>query len=226
MTEPAGWAGWAAQLPLRTRAAIEREDAREVLESRRAEEERENAREAWRDANMALAREQASLRGELVGALALARGEVTGRTIGDVLAEAARAGDAQDARDQVRASREADGGLAHVFVGEPQLRQAPARRSGLAAQLYNRGNAFVHRARKAREAEEARERELNVLPLAQAVQIRRQEGSGVVYAGPSQRSGSVLTARDARAGGPEPGFGPANVPWSQAGQWLARGWTP
>jgi hypothetical protein len=165
---------WVAALPARMRASIEREDAKERLAARAEELERKARAEDWQQANLALAAEQASLRGEVVGAMQLARGEVTGRSVGDVLAGAARAGEAQDAREQARATRGADGGRAECFVGEANIIHGPARRSGLALQLYNRGEAFFHRVRARRAAEAARERELNVLPLSQAVQITRR----------------------------------------------------
>jgi hypothetical protein len=43
---------------------------------------------------------------------------------------------------------------------------------------------------------------------------------------PRSEPASVLTAGSQRAGGPERTFGPLNLPWSQVGPWLARGWTP
>jgi hypothetical protein len=211
---------WVAQLPPRMRAAIEREDARAAIAARAEEQEREAAAEEWQARNMALARSAAEVRGEEVSFLALARGEVRGRSIGDVLAAAAAAGDAQDARDRARACRDGDA-VAHVFVDEPVLHYNRGE-AGLA--ISRRALQFAARVRARKAAEAAELAEMNQIPLERTVELKPRRDD-VVYVSPTMRAGA-LESGDRRAGGPEPGVGPRNISWAQVQQWLAAGWRP
>ena len=97
MSEVAGWGvpGW---LPPAVRASIERSDAADSRAARAAEAEREQRVEARRQQALTLFREQATERGQVVDVMAMARGEVAGRSVQDVFAAAMAAADRDDAR--------------------------------------------------------------------------------------------------------------------------------
>lgn len=75
-------------------------------EAQRAEQEREALREAKHDRAMDSYRVQAQERGEHVSAIDLATGNVGGRTVADVFADAAAAAAREDARQASRDRRE------------------------------------------------------------------------------------------------------------------------
>jgi hypothetical protein len=104
MSELAGFGipGW---LPPRVQRAMAAEDAAERREAKRVEAEREMVRDAAHDRALALYRSQAEERGEVVSALAIARG-VGGRSLADVLGDAQAAADREDARQAARDRRE------------------------------------------------------------------------------------------------------------------------
>jgi hypothetical protein len=108
-----GAAGW---LPARVQRAQAAEEAAERREARRAEAARAERAEAAREKSLSAFRAAAELRGEVVSALALAAGEVAGRTLGDIFADARRAGDREDALAASRDRREE-----LVYVDEPVI---------------------------------------------------------------------------------------------------------
>jgi hypothetical protein len=117
MSELAGFGmSW---LPAAAQGRIEAEERAEEREARRAEAEREVQREQRHESAMAAYAAAAGERGEVVSALAIARGEVAGRTVGDVFADALAAADREDARSASRQRRE-DGDV--VFIdSEPRI---------------------------------------------------------------------------------------------------------
>jgi hypothetical protein len=122
MTDLAGF-GVPDFLPLATRKALQAEEVREYREAKEAEAERERLAEAHRSANLAMFRDQAEARGEHVSAMALATGQVTGRSIGDIFAEASAAADIADAREAARQRRE-DGERLNLCFGETSRAKA------------------------------------------------------------------------------------------------------
>ena len=74
-----------------------------------------------------------------------------------------------------------------------------------------------------RRAEDEREARARAQMAADRASFRRSwRGGGVSRR--SQQPTAVLESHSEAAGGP--GFGPWNVPWSQVGTWLRRGWRP
>jgi hypothetical protein len=142
MTETAGWGipGW---LPPAVAARALRDDAREAIEARRAEAECERRTEERHSAAMALYREQAEARGEVLDVMAMARGEVRGRSLEDILAAAVAASGVEDRRAEMRAWQQGHGEpeRLHVEVGEPQL-LAPAARSATGRKIATRARKF------------------------------------------------------------------------------------
>jgi hypothetical protein len=175
MTElQAGW--FAGQLPPRIAAQIAREDAREAVETRRSAEARELAAEQWRDRNMAMAREQAEARGEVISAMALATGQVPGRTVADIFRSALAASEREDAIAAARASREGTQPV-HINFDDPVIHHAPA--SPVKRAILNRSrrwNEYQERRRAAELARVAMEEE-NLIPLREAVQLNRERAA-------------------------------------------------
>jgi hypothetical protein len=152
-------AGWGAPdwLPLSVRRAQYLEAQAEAKEAREAEAAREEAVEQRRAQALTQAAREAEARGEALDVMALARGEVRGRAISDVLTAAVEASAAADRGDQLRLQREGTGQPVHIEVGEPTLHRAPAARSGLALQMFHRSRRFFAARRAAAEAESARD---------------------------------------------------------------------
>jgi hypothetical protein len=123
MTELAGFGDNSSWLPVRVQRALAAADAAERREARHAEAARADAADAAREKSLAAYKAAAELRGEVVSAVALASGEVAGRTVADVFADARAAGDRDDARAAARDRRDE-----LVYVDEPVIhagRSAP-----------------------------------------------------------------------------------------------------
>ena len=215
MTETAGWGAAPSFLPPAVARRALRDDAREAVAAKQAEAERELLAEERHSRAMALYCQQAEVRGEEISALALATGQVRGRSVQDILAAASAAADRADVVTEARLHREGHGAPEplHVEFGEPVIQQA---RSETGRAIFHRARRFraVLEARKAlAEAERAAGATRDHFPLAQPITLRSAPASH-------------LEARTERAGGPEPGYGPMNVPWSQVSGWLAQGWRP
>jgi hypothetical protein len=168
MTETAGF-GPVPWLPERVARTVAAADAREAAEANRAEEAQAAQNETVQAEALELFRVQAETRGEDVSALAVAKtlelfrlqaegrgedasalalaaGAVSGRSVGDVLTDAAAMAKQQDVIDKARASRDGRGEPEplHIDVGEPNL-VAPAARSEHALRLFNAGRHFFDR---------------------------------------------------------------------------------
>jgi hypothetical protein len=162
--------GWAAWLPPKAQREIAREDARETAEARRAEGERQAAAEEWRERNLAMAKADAEARGQEITAMQLATGQIRGRSLADIFADARRAADAQDARDAAQLRREGDGGRVHVeFVDDPVLHHG---RGEVGLQLFNRARRFNDRIRARKALAAAEEREAIEIPLQRTVELK------------------------------------------------------
>jgi hypothetical protein len=173
MTETAGW-GVPGFLPPAVAMRARQADAREAIAARQAEDEQEAHREELRQRHLGLYREQAERRGELVSAVALATGQVPGRTVADILAAGAAAGDREDLVTEARLHREGHGDPEplHVFVDEPVIQQA---RSANGLRIFHRARRFraVLEARKAlTSAERAAEQSRNDYGLVEGVHPR------------------------------------------------------
>jgi hypothetical protein len=153
---PAGW-GVPSFLPPAVAARALRDDAREALEARRAEDERERRAEERHSAAMALYAQQAEARGEVLDVMAMARGEVRGRSVQDILAAAVAASEVEDRRAEMWAWQQGHGEpeRLHVDVGEPRL-LAPAARSATAMAIFHRSRRFQDWLEKRKAAEAAR----------------------------------------------------------------------
>ncbi len=130
MTETAGW-GTPSWLPPGIARRMAQESAREAREAKQAEREQETRREQVRERAMSLYVQQAEARGEVVTAMQLATGQVTGRPIADVFAAAIAAGDRDDVITEARLNRLGHGEpkRVHVEVGEPVIAGSPVKRS-------------------------------------------------------------------------------------------------
>jgi hypothetical protein len=152
MSETAG--SGTAWLPpaLARRHAVE--DAHERAEARRAKAERQDRDAERHERALASYRAAAEARGEVVSAMEVARGEVGGRELGDIFADAAAAGDREDARQASRDRREDV-----VFIDrEPVIHGAS--RSAWPESEYELGRMLreageLHRDRIAYEARQA-----------------------------------------------------------------------
>jgi len=221
MDETAGF-GSPAWLPLsvrRAQAAEERAEAQEARESARALAERVERRRA---ADLAMIASEADGRGEYVDPVAMAVGSVTGHSLADALESAQARWERDDARAEIEARKR---GEPLAFVGaleDPATRSGPAMTATRRA-IEKASERFTAAVTARREAERRRGELEQVMP-----QLAPPHWSAGRNQGTSHRSEpvAVLTAGSRRAGGPEPGFGPMGVPWSQVGQWLARGWRP
>jgi hypothetical protein len=139
-------------LPRRSEQLIAREDRIERQAARLAEREKAERIEARRSADLAWAASQAAERGEAVSALALATGQVPGRDIGDVLADAAAQADREDARAEIDARRQRGEKLQLVGELEPATRSAPLTETGRA--IERRSERFRDRLAAQRRLDE------------------------------------------------------------------------
>jgi hypothetical protein len=154
MTETAGW-GTPSWLPPGVVRRQAQEDAREALESKRAEAERELRAEERHSRALGAYCEAAAARGEIVSVMDLAAGRVTGRTVQAVLAEALAASEVDDRRDALRLARDGAGAPVHIEVGEPQLLAA---RSETGRRIFSRSRRFfgvLEARRRLKDAEAA-----------------------------------------------------------------------
>lgn len=95
MTETAGW-GVPSFLPPGVARRMVHADAQEAIAAKQAEAERELLAEERHSRAMALYCQQAEARGEEISALALATGQVRGRSVQDILTAASAAADCAD----------------------------------------------------------------------------------------------------------------------------------
>src|SRR5690242_17139980 len=154
---PAGW-GSPSWLPAGVVRRQAQEDAREAIETRRAEADRERRTEERHAAAMELYRAQAEQRGEVLDVMAMARGEVRGRSVGDILAAAVAASVVEDRRAEMRAWQQGHGEpeKLHVeFVDAPVL-LAPAARLSIALRIASRSRHWQDWQEKRKAAEAAR----------------------------------------------------------------------
>jgi hypothetical protein len=120
------------------------DDAREAIAAKHAEAERELLAEERHSRAMALYCQQAEARGEVVTAMQLATGQVSGRSIADILAAAVAAGDRDDVTTAAKLHRLGHGEpeRLHVEVAEPVI-LAPAARSATGRAIATRARRFV-----------------------------------------------------------------------------------
>jgi hypothetical protein len=203
MTEDWGAPAW---LPPGVQRRIAREDAAEARESRRAEAERETRVDEYRQRALAMYRDQAEARGEVVDALALARGEVPGRSVQDVLAAAVAASARDDARESARLHRDGHGDPepVHVFVGEPRI--------GTAARS-EAGRKIATRARRFRAVLEAK----RALAAAEAAAEASRDDHGLVAGVRLQRPMPEPRSRSRRSASVAADDVPRNADGSYAG---------
>jgi hypothetical protein len=128
------------------------EEAHERAEAKRAEEARANRAEEQHQRALTLYREQAASRGEELSVLDVARGLNVGRTVGEVLADAAMQADREDRLAAHRARYEPVVPQ-HIDFSEPVVHEtvSPARRS-----LLTRHRRFTEWQERKAEAEAAR----------------------------------------------------------------------
>jgi len=110
-------------LPLATRRALHAEEIREHREAKEAEAERERRAEARRSANLAMFKDMAEARGQHISAMELASGQVAGRTLGDIFAEASAMADMADAREAARERRDS-GQRLNLCIDSPAATRA------------------------------------------------------------------------------------------------------
>lgn len=139
MTETGGWGSAPGFLPPAVALRARQADAKEAVAARQAEDDAETHREELRQRHLGLYAQQAAARGELVSAVALATGQVPGRTVGEILAAGAAAGDREDLVTEARLHREGHGEPVHIEVGEPVIQQA---RSETGRKIFNRARRF------------------------------------------------------------------------------------
>jgi hypothetical protein len=113
-------------LPLATRRALHAEEIREHREAKEAEAERERRAEAHRSANLAMFKDMAEARGQHISAMELATGQVAGRTLGDIFAEASAMADMADAREAARERRDSGERLTLCIDSPPATRAETA----------------------------------------------------------------------------------------------------
>jgi pyruvate/2-oxoglutarate dehydrogenase complex dihydrolipoamide acyltransferase (E2) component len=131
MTDELAGFGVPSWLPGRVQRAMAAEAAAERKEAREAEQQREARQEEAHDKALSLYRSQAEERGEVVSAVALATGQVAGRSIEDVFASAIAGADQTDAR--VKAQEKPDN-VCLIDAPEPVIHGA--RRSGWPSSEY------------------------------------------------------------------------------------------
>jgi hypothetical protein len=142
MTETAGW-GVPSFLPSNVARRMVHADAQEAIAAKQAEAERELLAEERHSRAMALYCQQAEVRGEEISALALATGQVRGRSVQDILTAASAAADRADVITEARLHREGHGDPEplHVEFGEPNI-IAPAARSATGRKIATRARRF------------------------------------------------------------------------------------
>jgi hypothetical protein len=106
MTELSGFAAAVDWLPPGVIRAQAIEDQAERREARRAEAARQERADGMAESGLAAYKAAAEGRGETVGAMAMATGEVPGRGLEDIFGAAVAAADREDARSAARESRE------------------------------------------------------------------------------------------------------------------------
>jgi hypothetical protein len=175
-------------LPPAVARRMARDDAREAIEARRSEADREAQAEERHERALDTYRQQAEARGEVLDVMALARGEMRGRGVSEILASAAAAAAADDRRDEMRAWRDGHGDpeKLHVFVGEPNIVTAPAARSATGWKIFNRARHFrdmLDARRQLEQAERAAWQSRNGYGLVDNVTVRpREDRDNVVFA--------------------------------------------
>jgi hypothetical protein len=162
------------RLPVRIAARMAQEDAHERVQADAEARGRHDRAEAWRDRNRALAAAAAEARGEIVSAMALAMGQVPGRTVQDIFRSALAASEREDAIAAARASREGTQPVHIEFIGDPIIHHAPV--SPVKRAILNRSRRWTEYQERRRAAELAREAldEENRVPLREAVQLNRE----------------------------------------------------
>jgi hypothetical protein len=194
MTETAGWGAAPSFLPPAVARRALRDDAREAIEARRAEAEQEARREELRQRALSLYAEQATARGELVSAVALATGQVHGRSIAEILEAGRLAGEREDLVMTARLHREGHGDPEplHVEFGEPRI-LTPAARSSIGLRIFNRARRFGE-AQRTRAAAEAAAR-ASADDFGFVCERRpREDADPVVVVSASRRRGGVVPA--------------------------------
>jgi hypothetical protein len=180
MTETAGW-GLPDFLPPAIARRALRDDAAEVRESRRAEAERERVAEERHQRALSLAVEQAAQRGEEISAMALATGQVRGRSVQEILTAASAAAARDDLVAEARLHRDGHGvpEPVHVEFGEPQILHA---RSDTGRKISNVARHFhdvLEARRQLAAAEKAAAASRNDYGLVDGVTFRRRPGDTV-----------------------------------------------
>jgi hypothetical protein len=120
---------------------------------------------------MAMAREQAEARGEVISAMALATGQVPGRTVADIFRSALAASEREDAIAAARASREGAQPVHIDYFADPVLHTA---RSEKGLRMFHRYRRWRDAVDKRRAAEEAEARAACDIPLQRTVQLNRE----------------------------------------------------
>jgi hypothetical protein len=187
---PAGWGAAPSFLPPAVAVRMRQSDAKEAIAAREAEAEQETRREELHQRALSLYAEQATARGELLSAVALATGQVRGRSIADILEAARLAGDREDLVTEARLRREGHGDpaqLTHVEVAEPVILTSPVKRSIASRsrrwQAWREKVAAAEAARRAVEADRAAFASRNDIGLVDGVTIRpREDRDAVVFA--------------------------------------------
>jgi hypothetical protein len=181
----AGWGTAPSFLPPAVAARATRDDAREAVEARHAEAERERQAEERHQRAIALYAQQAELWGEVVTAMQLATGQVSGRSIADILAAASAAADRDDVITAARMHREGHGDPEplHVEFGEPRI-LAPAARGSVGQKIASRSRRFTDWQEKRKAAEAARRALESSLDhgLVEGVNPRPREDRDVIFA--------------------------------------------
>jgi len=106
-------------LPAQVQRAMHTEAVAEAKQAREAKRDLEARRADGHERALRAYKEQAEWRGEYIGVMDMATGQVQGRTVADVLAGAQAAGDHDDAR--ALHDRRAAQGEVPVFVGEGSI---------------------------------------------------------------------------------------------------------
>lgn len=179
MSDVAGFGPSLEWLPRSVRVAMQAEAVAEQREARRAAAEKAERIEQRRSADLAWAGRQAAERGEEITTLMTATGQIPGRSIDQVFADAAAASAREDARAEFEARKakgerlEFVGELAPEPAGKPPI--TPVRRS-----IERKSERFMASVAASREAERKRDELEDIMP-----QLRS----------PSWRSGRRLARR-------------------------------
>jgi hypothetical protein len=153
---------------------------------------------------MALARQQAELRGEDISVIDLAAGRVRGRPLADVLAGAAAMGDRQDAAEAWRRER-GEAERVECFVSDPVIHH-PTARSEHAVTMRRLYRRFTESRQANRVAAEKRRRlDAELLPLQETVTLSRPAPDPVAPPWEATRSDTSEDIR-IRYGGPVTGI--------------------